>query len=62
MGESALPFILKDLADNGPHDWFWALTAITEENPITQDIAGNMVAMTEVWLRWGITAGYLKDY
>jgi hypothetical protein len=61
MGEAALPFILKDLAENGPDDWFWALTAITDENPITQDIAGNMAAMTEAWLQWGKKAGYLSD-
>jgi hypothetical protein len=61
MGESAIPFILKDLSDNGPDDWFWALTAITDENPITKDIAGNMAAMTEAWLQWGKKAGYLKD-
>ena len=61
MGESAIPLILNDLAENGPDDWFWALTAITDENPITDEIAGNMVAMTEAWLRWGKNAGYLKD-
>src|SRR5262249_5983720 len=56
MGETAVPFILKDLADNGPDDWFWALTAITDENPITQEIAGDMTAMTEAWLQWGRNA------
>jgi hypothetical protein len=61
MGESALPFILKDLMENGPDDWFWALTAITDENPIHKEIAGNMAAMTEAWLQWGRNAGYLKD-
>jgi hypothetical protein len=60
MGEPAIPLILKDLEKNGPNDWFWALTAITDENPITQDIAGNMAAMTEAWLQWGRNAGYLK--
>ena len=61
MGESAIPLILKDLSENGPDDWFWALTAITDENPITEEIAGNMAAMTEAWLQWGRNAGYLKD-
>lgn len=61
MGESAIPLILNDLAENGPDDWFWALTAITDDNPITDEIAGNMAAMTEAWLRWGRNAGYLKD-
>ena len=61
MGKDAIPFILDDLADNGPNDWFWALTAITDINPITPEIAGNMVAMTEAWLQWGKNAGFLKD-
>lgn len=61
MGEAAIPFILKDLSENGPDDWFWALTAITDENPITRDMAGDMAAMTEAWLQWGKSAGYLED-
>jgi hypothetical protein len=62
MGKDAIPFILNDLADNGPNDWFWALTAITDVNPIKPEMAGNMVAMTEAWLQWGTQVGYLKDY
>ncbi len=62
MGKDAIPFILNDLADNGPNDWYWALTAITDVNPIRPEMAGNMVAMTEAWLQWGTQAGYLKDY
>jgi hypothetical protein len=61
MGEAAIPLILKDLSQNGPDDWFWALTAITDANPVTQEIAGNMSAMTEAWLQWGKKAGYLSD-
>lgn len=61
MGESAVPLILKDLSQNGPDDWFWALTAITDENPIIEGIAGNMAAMAEAWLQWGKKAGFLKD-
>ncbi len=61
MGEPALPLILKDLAENGPDDWFWALTAISDENPITKEIAGDMAAMTEAWLKWGRNAGFLED-
>src|SRR4051812_34940186 len=61
MGEAAVPLILLDLAENGPDDWFWALTAITDENPITVEIAGDMAAMTEAWLKWGQQAGYLSD-
>lgn len=61
MGEPAIPLILKDLAENGPHHWFWALDALSDANPITDDIAGDMHAMTEAWLQWGRNAGYLED-
>ena len=62
MGEPAVPLILKDLAENGPDDWFWALTAIADDNPITEDIAGDMNAMTAAWLQWGRKRGYLENY
>ena len=61
MGEAAIPLILNDLAKHGPDDWFWALTAITDANPIGEAQAGNMAAMTEAWLQWGRNAGYLSD-
>ncbi len=57
----AVPFILKDLIANGPDDWFWALSKITGENPITEDIAGDMNKMTEAWLTWARKAGYQID-
>lgn len=59
MGEPAVALILEDLRDNGPDNWFWALHAITGENPITKDIAGYMDKMTEAWLEWGMKEGYL---
>lgn len=61
MGEAAVPFILDDLAKNGPNDWFWALHVLTEANPITDEISGNMAAMTEAWLQWGRKSGYLAS-
>lgn len=61
MGPAAVPYILRDLAEHGPNDWFWALTAITGENPISEAIVGNMTAMTEAWLQWAEAAGYLSD-
>jgi uncharacterized protein YukE len=61
MGYAVIRLILMDLAENGPEHWFWALTAITGENPITEEMAGKMEAMTEAWLKWGVTKGFLKD-
>ena len=36
-----------------------ALTAITGENPITEDIAGNIQKMAEAWLNWGKNKGLI---
>ena len=58
MGADAVPLILNDLAENGPDHWFWALTAITRENPVTAEIAGDLQRMTEAWLEWGKQKGY----
>ena len=57
MGKTAIPLILRDLKETR-EDWFWALTAITGENPIPAQAAGNIKEMTEAWLRWGRDKGY----
>lgn len=62
MGPTAIPFILEDMKENGPNHWFWALHAITEENPVPRDQPGNIVAMTEAWLQWGRKKGYLRGF
>jgi hypothetical protein len=57
MGRSAVPCILQDLKES-QDDWFWALTAITGENPIAKEIAGDVKKMTEAWLQWARATGY----
>jgi hypothetical protein len=61
MGRDALPFILEEFRKGELDDWFWALYAITGENPITEEMAGDMDKMAEAWLQWGRDAGYLSD-
>jgi len=58
MGEKALPFIFADL-QHGLDHWFWALRAITHENPVSPEIRGNMQAMANTWLNWGREKGYV---
>lgn len=48
----AVPLVLKELRDRGGH-WFWALSAMTGDNPIPREAAGNVSEMRECWLRWG---------
>jgi hypothetical protein len=60
MGYHAIFFMLEDLVENGPEHWFWALTAVTGENPVTEDIAGRVGLMSDAWIEWGKREGYLK--
>ncbi len=56
LGPAVLPFILRDLAETGRF-WFPALHAISGENPVPEDAAGDVERMTEAWLRWGRANG-----
>ena len=49
MGLPVVPYILDDLALTN-NDWFTALTIITGENPITEEIAGHVNLMAQAWL------------
>lgn len=51
MGSAALPFIFEELRTNGGH-WFWALRAITGEDPVPPQDRGNMQSMKNAWLEW----------
>jgi len=58
MGPVALPFILQELAQE-PEHWFWALVAITGEDPVPPTVRGNMREMADLWLQWGHSRGYV---
>ncbi len=58
LGPSVVPYILRDLQLK-PNHWFWALVAITGENPVMPDDAGNIRRMTAAWLDWGRKHGLL---
>jgi hypothetical protein len=51
LGPAALPFIFEEMSRK-PDFWFWALRAITGENPVPADHAANIEAMTQDWLAW----------
>ena len=53
MGESAIPFILRDL-EKEPSHWFSALSAIADEGPeIPVHEKGDVGAISEAWIKWG---------
>ncbi len=62
MGPVAVPLILRCLKSEGeePNDWFWALAAITSQNPVPQESRGNIVEMSKAWLEWGSKNGYIE--
>lgn len=52
LGPDVVPFILMELKDNGGH-WFWALAALSGENPVKPEHQGKPRLMKEAWLAWG---------
>lgn len=58
MGIPAVPLILDELRCE-PDQWFWALEAITEQNPVPPSLAGQVQAMAECWIEWGREQGLL---
>ena len=64
-GREHRAFILRELQrelqqDGEPDHWFWALVAITRENPSVPEDRGNILKMARAWLRWGVNRGYLS--
>jgi hypothetical protein len=57
MGPVAIPFLLRELAAS-PDRWYWALRAITEEDPVPVEARGNSKMMAQAWLEWGKERGY----
>jgi hypothetical protein len=60
MGEKAIPLIVRQLENEGddPDHWFWALQALTREDPVPQSARGDMKEMARAWLDWAYMAGY----
>jgi len=52
MGLDAVPYILAELKRESDH-WFWALEAITGENPVPPDSLGDVDASAQAWIDWG---------
>jgi hypothetical protein len=62
MGKDSLPFILSQLKSEGdaPDHWFWALAAITDENPVPPESRGKLSEMAKAWLEWGQKEGHVE--
>ncbi len=60
MGRDALPFLFEELKRQPDH-WFWALHAITGEDPVPPEEKGNLGAMIRRWLHWGAANGWVRN-
>jgi hypothetical protein len=58
LGPQAVPFMMQDIAD-GKGNWYWAIAAITREDPIRPEDAGDMAKIRMAWIAWGKERGYL---
>ncbi len=58
LGPAAVPLILEELRREPDH-WFWALEAITEENPVPPEAMGKVRLMALAWVRWGEEHGLI---
>lgn len=58
LGRPAVPLILRRL-QREPRQWFWALTAITGENPAADHSTAEAAA--DAWLDWGHKRGLIIE-
>ena len=58
LGPAALPALLQEVRQRSDY-WFWALNAITGEDPVQQEDLGNVPKMSEAWLTWGRQRGLI---
>ena len=58
MGWAVVPLLLNEL-QRQPDHWFWALQAITGEEPARG--TETLQAAAEAWLNWGREPGLLPD-
>jgi hypothetical protein len=58
MGEPAVPLVLSRL-QRTPAQWFWALTAMTGQDPAQGEEA--LEGARAAWLRWGRERDLLRD-
>lgn len=58
MGPEVVPILLREV-EQGVGWWFWALAAITEEDPAPPDARGDKSTISEAWLEWGRRNGLL---
>ena len=59
MGQEVVPMIIEDLRNNSGH-WYWALKAISQEDPVPPSDRGSINRMKDAWLRWALQKGIVE--
>ncbi len=59
MGGPVIPLILQDLQKRGGN-WYRALRILSDEDPVSPEVRGEVPKMKEAWLHWGRDKGYIK--
>jgi len=57
LGPRVVPLILREL-EREPDHWFWALKALTGEDPVPSTSRGKVREMARLWIEWGQQEGY----
>ncbi len=58
LGKEAIPLLLRELEKKSGR-WFWALKAISREDPVPPEKRGKTREMISAWLDWGKNKGYI---
>lgn len=59
LGPAALPLILEELRRETDH-WFWALEAISGEDPTSPEDRGYVQRLADAWIAWGQREGLIR--
>jgi len=59
MGKPVIPLILQDLQERGGY-WYRALRILSDVDPVSPEVRGEVPKMKKAWLSWGRDKGYIK--
>lgn len=60
LGPDVIPILLRELIQREEAEhWFWALSAISGENPLKSQQEGNLELMKKAWIEWGKSKKYV---
>ena|SRR6266404_2101728 len=58
LGPAVLPILLQEVRQQSGY-WFWALNAITGEDPVPPEDLGDVPKMSGAWLNWARQRGLI---